>query len=429
MTYALCLVYLAVIYTRPGEIIPGWEGYPFADIAGTAAGLSASVSMALKPRRLPWLPIDWCFYGYMAAAVLSLPANGWIGGAYFAFMKLLSLAMFYLSVRIAVNTNRKLHVFIGVVIALTMFQAVNGIVQYHTGVGLGNTTAIEMRDPEAVNEEGESAIKRVRGSGIFGDPNDLAMALIIILPFLLSMAVGTGGGLARRLLGAGMLSAVVYAIALTQSRGGVMGMGALLAVQAYRRHGKYVSMLLVVLMIGAFVGLSSGRVGDIDASEESAQGRIQAWSAGLQMLRSNPILGVGFGGFLDNHERVAHNTYVHVLAETGLVGGYFFVGLFYWMFVWGSAARVVRDACMARLAELIFVSGIGVAATALFLSRQNSPVLYVPILLAACRVSAGAVDKENERLWKASDWTNLALVLAGVVVGTYVLVRILARWS
>ena len=46
------------------------------------------------------------------------------------------------------------------------------------------------------------------------------------------------------------------------------------------------------------------------------------------MLKAQPILGVGYGQFVDHHPLTAHNSLVLCFAETGLLGSFFWVGLF-----------------------------------------------------------------------------------------------------
>jgi O-antigen ligase len=182
-------------------------------------------------------------------------------------------------------------------------------------------------------------------------------------------------------------------------------------------------------MAGLLLAVGSSRMQELSSSEDSAQGRIQAWSAGLGMLRSSPVLGVGFGSFTEYHELVAHNSFVHSLAELGLVGGYFFVGMFYWHFVCTSARRNVAGSRDSVLALDLWASGAGVLVCALFLSRQYSPVLYVPLALGAARVATTPWDPPDTPFQRGSDWLYVALLSGGVVVGSYLVVTFLARWS
>jgi O-antigen ligase len=55
--------------------------------------------------------------------------------------------------------------------------------------------------------------------------------------------------------------------------------------------------------------------------------RLEAWSAGLQLFKSAPLFGTGFGSFTDFNEITAHNSFVLCLAELGLVGSTIWLAL------------------------------------------------------------------------------------------------------
>ena len=97
-------------------------------------------------------------------------------------------------------------------------------------------------------------------------------------------------------------------------------------------HAKY--GILRSLILGS-IGLATlsalpSRLNEIDAGEESAAGRVDAWFEGIQMLIHKPIFGVGKGLFTDHNYLTAHNSFVLAFAELGLAGYFFwlsFVGL------------------------------------------------------------------------------------------------------
>ena len=62
----------------------------------------------------------------------------------------------------------------------------NGIVQYHTGIGLGNVGMV---------------LDRIYGTGIFNDPNDLGMTFVMTVPFVLLVIGLRSTGLILRILG------------------------------------------------------------------------------------------------------------------------------------------------------------------------------------------------------------------------------------
>lgn len=74
-------------------------------------------------------------------------------------------------------------------------------------------------------------------------------------------------------------------------------------------------------------------------------GRVYAWKAGVAMVADRPLLGVGIGCFVlgwpiyapseaGTKWRAAHNTFVNVMGETGLLGLVSFLG-FMGSSLWG----------------------------------------------------------------------------------------------
>lgn len=145
----------------------------------------------------------------------------------------------------------------------------------------------------------------------------------------------------RRLLYRGALLAVlpllVYAVLATGSRGALVAtLGGLLpALEAFRRRSP--SRALLAALIGGFVLV----LGFTQLPEYTQQrllstgemlGRLQfnyreqIWVAGLEQFSQSPVIGVGWGNFeasvaWDLLEGVtAHNTFVAILVESGVLG-------------------------------------------------------------------------------------------------------------
>ena len=81
MALAMVLLYLLVLYLRPGEVIAGWVGFPFAAITQTAATLAVVLSITLRPRKFWNQPHDRYVIGFFVTTLLSNVAWGWVGGA------------------------------------------------------------------------------------------------------------------------------------------------------------------------------------------------------------------------------------------------------------------------------------------------------------------------------------------------------------
>jgi O-antigen ligase len=132
------------------------------------------------------------------------------------------------------------------------------------------------------------------------------------------------------------------------------------------------------------------RLRESSVSEGTGAHRLELWYYGWQMLLSNPLLGVGMhnypeyaGGF------VAHNSLVHVMAETGLTGLFIWIGLFYFSFksLINTRAKVRNKNEPNRISMLVDslqASLIGFLATAFFLSRAYE---YLPYILIALSIA------------------------------------------
>lgn len=260
------------------------------------------------------------------------------------------------------------------------------------------------------------------------DPNDTAVLFVVTIPIALYLGNQRGRWYVRLVWYAAALL-MVMGIVRTGSRGGLIGLGAMLAtlvLLAPPRHR--------VRIIGAGVGAalvfgigvqrdpilrerfasvldSSGQ----DYNYTSVNGRVEIWKRGVYYMVTHPLTGVGIDNFRvaemgigaelkrrkgveDYHMFTAHNSLVQIGAELG------FPGLIAYLFVvvssiWGMV-RVRRGAIAARrrtgvdsddagLASAVVTALVGVFVGGLFLSLAYSPMTAFVFALSAA-VIAGA---------------------------------------
>jgi O-antigen ligase len=173
---------------------------------------------------------------------------------------------------------------------------------------------------------------RIQGlvGGMFENPNDLATALDLLLPFAVALAL-VSKGFARLFY---LVCAAVLAVAvlLTLSRGGFLGliaMGGLLLWKLGRGRRLKIT-LTAALICGVLLATTPGgygaRIGTILNTEEdqtgSAQERRELMERAASIAIRHPIVGVGMGNFhiYSIHEKAAHNSYLEIAAELGLMG-------------------------------------------------------------------------------------------------------------
>jgi O-antigen ligase len=297
-------------------------------------------------RHLVWLDgIIWWYVAILGSFVLSFVATDefgtWAGEVY----RWGAAALFYLIARSVLRDWATIR------IALAgMVVAVCGLSAY----GFGQVLA----------SNGPSSFIRggvLRVYGAFGQPNPLAAYMEFTVPILLALALL---GLRRNVrqhigtalwLGMAVASAMGAAIvALTQSRGGWVGFAAAMIVLFWvfpvrlrlGAVGAGVVLFGLVLLtppgqsqLERFQTSFSSDEGPLMALIDAAStGRESLWGAAIGMVADEPLTGVGAGEFdfhyrqytPEWHDRLplgqAHNGYLHMAAQAGLVGVATFVG-------------------------------------------------------------------------------------------------------
>jgi O-antigen ligase len=262
-----------------------------------------------------------------------------------------------------------------------------------------------------------------RLSGVGGDANETAAALVAggILAAALTAALR-----GRPIMRVGAAIAVPlcgFAVFLTLSRGGLIALGASLiaAVIAAGKHRGAVLAAAVsaaVVTVAYFALLAPAAAVQRVTGLGGGTGRVDIWTVGWRMVEANPLHGVGAGNFpiqsihyllepgalkrddfIVDVPKVAHNTYLDVLAELGVVGFTLFMAVIVFSLVCTvKAARHAErtgDRQIEILARALFVALVGLLAADFFVSRQYSKQLW--LLLALCPVmlelSRGAVPR------------------------------------
>jgi len=173
------------------------------------------------------------------------------------------------------------------------------------------------------------------------DPNDLGLTVALAIPVALYLASSRSGPQAWLWRAAVLLCGA--AILLTASRTALLcAFAAFLFVPlAWSRStpvARWSGIALLALFLAGAVKLapkeSRTRIATIgqEITKGTLHKRTTIWKAGLRAWKAHPLSGVGSGAYPDavrpligvpgvpGHEYVAHNTFLSVLVETGLVG-------------------------------------------------------------------------------------------------------------
>ena len=368
------LIYIALIIVRPQEYPALVDaGIPFLSVA-----LVMSVLVWLVAGRKTFAqPQYWLLFAFFLVTMISIAVNGWVGGAIEQASQFAPTVAAFVLLANALTTQARMIATMRVLVLCSFVLATHGAYQVENGIGWTGMPLVQ---------DG-----RIQYIGIFSDPNDLGLYFVSVLPmaFYLSKRGGLFG-LAKLfwLAGAALL---LYGVYLTNSRGALLAVALMVGVWLWLRRGLVIAALVGGVGLAAMMALPS-RLQELDASEESAAGRVDAWYEGLQMFQEHPVFGVGAGNFTEHHYLTAHNSFVLALAETGFVGytiWFAFVGYGFWMMFRLQRYRPelhghdLADQVLAAnwqemhdIATTLFIVLCGFYMAAFFLSRTYVIFLY-----------------------------------------------------
>ena len=268
-----------------------------------------------------------------------------------------------------------------------------------------------------------------RVSGTIGDPNQLASVLVVGVVISFALALDRLRPSPARLITVGSALLCLAVIFATVSRGGIVALATALiasvALGGPRKGGMaLLASFAVLVSLAYFAFAASPAQLDRLITTDGGTGRTDIWKIGWRMVDDKPFHGVGAGNFsvssihyllvepgaLERDEfivtepKVAHNMYLEVLAETGIVGlVLFLVILAMCIYAFIRAASIFDRADEDGLALITrgFVVGlIAILAADFFLSDEFGKLLWMllslgPASLAIARRCATAKGAEG----------------------------------
>ncbi|MFV0443593.1 MAG: O-antigen ligase family protein [Planctomycetaceae bacterium] len=458
MAYLLFLLANAALFVRPAELLPSLENLQIylALIASAAVAGVEGIRNQLRPRTLIQQPINLCVVGMILAAPLSTMTSSLdFGTAMKGFVDMAKVGVYYLMLVSVINTPQRFRQFLVVTAICSTILVGASILDFQKfkqrwqgspfiweqmqadrEVSFDKRVLTHVIDSHGTNAMDEpNWVFRMRGLGIFNDPNDVALligvSLAIAVYFLSDKRLSV-----LRFLWTIPIVILCYGYVQTESRGGLLAIGAAGMVWMAFKYGGKVAMVIGAMGIMA-APLMLGRAADMDVSGGSGQERIQIWGEGLEAIKSKAILtGVGQDKFYEIAGHVAHNSYVHAYVELGFIGGTVFLGCF---FIAGLALIILRQRRMELRDEelrrlLPYVAAILTTwCVGMFSLSRN----YVISTYMICGLCAAYINLAGFYLWRPRPivvfdrpvMQRLVACSAVLLVSSFIFVRLFAKWS
>jgi hypothetical protein len=438
------LMVIFVLYSNGAALAVQSYGVPKFAAAGFTLILAIPLFNYLILRR-ERLRIDWVLsmmlVFLLALLVSSLAARDHAIAADRIATFVLEGVVLYLLIVNVVRTQTTLKRVIWVMLmvgsllgALTLYQAVTGSYDQQFGGFAQRNLRFELEGPKAP-KAGQVAppIRRVeRADGPIGDPNIFAQILVVLLPLAFFRYRGEGSRWLRgAALGAGGF--ILAGILLTYSRGAFIALVLMIVIMTMMRYFKPSHVVMTAAAVALLVAVINPayykRVGTIATAksmfssettvraDSAIRGRTTEMLAALLTFVDHPILGVGPGqyapfysvayqtrpeiAFKQLHEtRRAHNLYLEMAAETGLIGVTVFMVIAIGVLVQLHRARrrwIEARPDLAALATALWLSIVAYLGTGLFLQLSHERYYWFLLALAGAALHIFRAEEETEK--------------------------------
>ncbi len=261
--------------------------------------------------------------------------------------------------------------------------------------------------------------------GMLKDNNDFALAMVMNVPLLFYLGnemkpLKYGKQICLFMKGACAMS--LLTIMSTGSRGAFLSLGVAAMLMAYKTKYKVPAMAALVLagVIGTAVApqeykdrIASMFV-DAEEQDDSVQGRFTSWMVATNMIKGNPVFGIGFNnmvheynrytkgiyneeGGTDHYARVSHNSYFQIWAESGTAAYLLFMFMIVGSIVslerlWRRCKREGDDWAIPYC-HAIQISMCSFMVGATFLNRAHFDFIYQLIVVASVLPTVIAAER------------------------------------
>lgn len=386
LSFATLFLFTLVLYARPAEFYPSAATKSLALIIGVitlaifiATQLPLEGRLTARPAEVNYVLL------FLGTGVLSIPLaiDPAIAWGEFSGTFVRGVLIFIIMVN-AVRTPTRLKALLFLSIVTALVLSVQAINDYRLGLNV---------------VEGYRAAGR--GTGIFGNTNDMALFLVTAMPFSVAFFFGSQGAL-RKTIHAACVLMMLFGVVLSYSRGAFLGVLVLSVFFALKIGRRSKVEVIAVLIVGtlAMIVLAPSGYGDRLLSiflpgldpNGSADTRRGELFRSIYVAVRHPLLGIGMGNYqpnMSNNGLVTHNSYTQVGAEMGLLA----LGL-YTMFIVTPIRRlavIARQSLSARETSQFYYLALGLQASLLvfmvssfFLSVAFAWNIYYLVGYAVC---------------------------------------------
>ena len=359
-SYAGLFAFTLVLYARPSEFYPSAITASLALIVGlvtlgffvpTQLALEGNITAPVREVKLVLL------FALLGLASIPLAINRSEAWQEFSGTFIRCIVIFVVIVNV-VRTEKRLNGLLYLALGVSVWLSIGAINDYRLGL---------------FTVEGYRVAGR--GSGIFGNSNDMALFLVTMVPIAIALLLRTRNFASKTILALTALL-MIAAIVVTYSRGGFIGLVVALGFLAWRLGNQRRMEILLAgsLLVVGFLALAPGGYGlrlasivvpslDPVGSADARRGELMR---SLYVALRHPLLGIGMGNYapeMSYHGLVTHNSYTQVAAEMGMGALYCYTMLI--VAPLRKLAQIARETFDVRANSRFYYLAVGLQAALL----------------------------------------------------------------
>ena len=254
----------------------------------------------------------------------------------------------------------------------------------------------------------------VRARALFAGSNTLGGVMVFSIIWTLTYVIH--GNTSKKLwLGLAVLL-MILALIFSFSRGAWLGaIGGMISYALWERKARFklTMLLLIAVVLFLSIPLLRARLASIvDVFHPFTQERVHIWKASWNMIKAHPLLGVGMGNFpfaygeymvegaKISQPSSAHNIFLNIWAEGGLLALLSFVGIVVITFVKGF--RLIRS--LSGLSRAVAIASFS-ALLGILIHNQVDTTLYSMHVGPIFWLLVGMIIYGDKFTWKQSKFS------------------------
>lgn len=371
------ILFTLFLYLRPADIFFTLISFHLAKVVGLTTLIAMCINQTINKKQIyKRCPEVYLVTALFIVVFLSIPTSIWGTNSLDYAIGFLKICIGFFLIINLVTTMTRFKVLVASMVFSGSILAIAAVNSYLHGIDL-------------------AAGYRAKGivSGMFGDPNYLALSLIILIPFSYCLVLRTKNIIGKIIFMVTLISFLAGTI-VTFSRGGMLGLAVVLLLLLIKTPKKKTTIFiaLILLLLVPFVPQKyweRGKTITEYKADAAIISRIDAWKAGISMMVHRPF-GVGAGNFgegfvLYRHKeaidpssfrRVAHNSFIEIGGETGILGLILFITLIIFSMKELKKIDKINEEKTLSFAQATFISLVGYCFSAFFISQAYNWILY-----------------------------------------------------